>query len=308
MMKQSRQAGTMILAGAALLLLLLGVADGFQSRRAFVSPHFVSPSQNQVLQATIYNPSWEEENTGSSTSDLLEDTSSIYESSFPIPESLRDQSWTAPLSRLAAGYCNPGGLKIEHIAQVSVISASASRLDIEAVVCEEDSCVSLSVPVYLPKPCDADSEFEACILENIKTLDYTQLEAAARNQFATEAENRMATALHSTTVEFPEWWVHPFHIDLAKQCDSLVAILNEADFQNDLIHLVNTKLSDTLVGRAAVVAVGPAGLILRAIITPREEDGEQLIEMVEVPIAFAVTAADIESLRDAVLDCVEQFV
>lgn len=300
-MKQARGDKTMIALVTLLLYILSGIAlvGGFQGGRHRFAFGAVF-SRGHQLQATIFYPSWEDEDT---SSDLTEATTtdSTLSSSSEIPEFLSDQAWTAPLARLAAGYCRPGGLKIEKIEQVAVRAVEASQIDIEAIVCEQEGCVSLSVPVIFQDPCDPENNFADCVLKNIEALDQAQSNSVNNRVVMTEAEIAAAEALQCTaTVEYPDWWSPPGHIDLSKQCDALLHILNEADFQSDLVALARTewfKFENVTVRQAAAVAVGPAGLILRAV----SFDGD----MVELPIAFLESAADADSLREAVLDCVE---
>ena len=326
-----------LFAVCAIMLATAGVVvEGFQqssgtSRRAFIVASPQKPrwqTDEFALQATVYYPdSWtEEEGEEGNTlirSDLFGDSSGTAGTA-QIPEALSSRAWTAPLARLAAGHCRSGGLKMEHIEQVSVRAVAFSHVDIEAVVCEEDGCVSLSVPVAFEHPCEVPTStswggsgsgelFEDCILRNIQALDDAQLEAAKNRVFVTDDEIAASTALRSTEyVDFPSWWVHPsVSLDFSKECDSLLRILNEADFQGELLVLASSKLllllggvnfdeSAFAVREVAVVAVGPAGLVLRASTIYNNS-----AEMVEVPIAFAHTVSNPESLRDAVLDCIE---
>jgi hypothetical protein len=304
--------GTYLLLAAA----SVGGVEGFQRIHTMHSrrPAFVAAQEQRVvLHATTYY--WDNDNNNAEerSSDLFDSSSSS--SSYSVPEALSSATWTAPLARLAVGHCPPGtaGLKMEHIEQVAVRAVAGTHVDIEAIVCEDDGCVSLSVPVSFEQPCDLDKsldEFEDCVLKNIEALDRAQRDAAGNRVFVTEEEMAATAALRCTaTVELPQWWVPPVHIDLAKQCDSLLQILNEDDFAREVTELAKTQLAVLeggadffTVRQAAVVAVGPAGLILRA---STLYDGEDQAEMVEVPIAFVKIVMDAESLRNSVLDCVE---
>lgn len=275
------------------------------------------------LHATVYYPSADESALqGDDDGDFFETSAECAPSATPIPERLRSQAWTAPLARLAAAFCQTGALSVRHIEHVSVRAVDASHVDLEAVVCEADGCVSLSVPVTFAHPCDSENlngrDLEECILQNIIELDEycTQQQLAASStagsaRAGTEDEAVAAlAALRSTdNVEFPSWWVHSgSSIEFANGCDSLLQILNEHEFSTDLLKLVRTELlgdeeSRWIVHEAAAVAVGPAGLILRARLY--DDDDDIMSELVEIPVSFGAIASDTQSVRDAVLECVE---
>lgn len=269
------------------------------------------------LPATTYFPSdWTDEENADENGDNR-DASASTAAAAMIPEILSTKEWTAPLARLAAGHWDGGGLRMEHIEQVSVRAVAPSHVDIEAIVCEAEGCVSLSVPVPFAQPCDSiggsfGAKFEECILRNIQLLDDAQIQHAmnadGEDVDALLTEEEFAALRSSDNVEVPSWWQYPKTMAFARECDTLMNILNEPDFQTDLLALVKHEMRVLLendddgieLQRTAVAAVGPAGIALRAYALYNGD-----VEMVPVPVAFAEPVTDVTKMRDAVLDCVE---
>ena len=294
----------------AALLLSTDSADAFApgprqpARRAFV----VSSSTSSRLQGTIYYPDGSTEDDSS--------TSSLYENE---PETKRpvgivDPAMKGPLARLAAKH--QPGLKENQIDQINIIGCTNSHCDIEAVLCEDFGCVSLSVPVALLNPCLEDDAFADCVMENLNVLDQNlgTDNAEPASQADLEAHQRMLTELQNTNnVKYPKWWQHPDgDLQFAQQCESLVSILNEPDFAPDVMklvlrHVIVDPEDNLFIGEAAVVAVGPSGMIVRASAMVREEGGERakLVEMIQVPLQFDQKAETPEILREYVLSMVE---
>ena len=268
------------------------------------------------LQGVIYYPDGSTEDDSAS--------SILFEDSVPTikrPRGLESPAWNAPLARLAAKHA-PSGLDVTDIEQISIIGCTNSHCDIEAVVCEDDGCVSLSVPVALLNPCDGSEEsFDDCVMENLEKLDQNlsnELAAPVASSACSEedllAHERMLAELQTTTtVKYPKWWHYPTDsLELAQQSESLLHILNEPDFAPDVMKLVLRHIlldpgDNLFVGEAAVVAVGPAGIIVRFTAMVREENERaKLLEMIQIPLQFETLAMSPETLRDAVLDMVEE--
>jgi hypothetical protein len=196
-------------------------------------------------------------------------------------------------------------------------------VDIEAVVCENDGCVSLSVPVPFTQPCipsgnhpqQLDPNFEDCVIRNIQELDSVQLQKA----YMAKKDDQDAFVDSIDNIEYPSWWIYPgTSIEYAKECSALLGILNEPDFIPDIVTLVTKELRKMLsidvndastllqVQHAMAVAVGPSGMIFRVRALYYGQ-----VEVVDVPVSFitnGVVAApdnDPKALREAVLDCVE---
>jgi hypothetical protein len=288
--------------------------------------------------ATMYLPDdWVDDD------DTMNTDSTTMTSNPMIPQILQTPEWVAPLARLAAEYTkhmnNGIRVNVQQIEHVSVRNVASSHMDIEAIVCENDSCVSLSVPVPFTQPCvnnnndhhvssmsqhqprlQQDSNFEDCVIRNIKELDTIQLQQQALSPTTTDTTDIMITSIEN--IEYPSWWVYPGpSMEFTKECQVLLNILNEQEFTSDVLRLVTKGLYRMLnmdphntdgaksmlqVHTATAVAVGPAGIIFRV---NALYEGQN--EIVDVPIAFSsngllsVNEHDIKALREAVLNCVE---
>jgi hypothetical protein len=207
----------------------------------------------------------------------------------------------ATLARLAAAFATTENhhshfIPLQEIQQVQVLDVFPDHIDIEALICEQDRCVSLAVPVPFPHPCMSSDENDTtseCVLENLESLDVVarqtleQLEWEAANAYspqgfwvadatATATATAAAAAAATATIHYPSWWETPTrwednnnnnnnnnNNELTQECSLLCEILNE-DSQ-DLIPLVPPRLGyvvDPTV--VVVVAIGPAGMILAA--------------------------------------------
>jgi len=178
--------------------------------------------------------------------------------------------------------------------------------------------VSLSVPVALLNPCNDDEGFDDCVMENLEGLD-TQLNAASGSSTPAspedlEAHQRMINELlNPNTVKYPQWWQFPGDdLQLSQQAEQLLHIMNEPDFAPEVMkltlrHVLVDPGDNLFVGEAAVVAVGPSGMILRCTAMVREADNRaKLVEMIQVPLQFDSLAQTPDTLRDAVLAMVEE--
>jgi hypothetical protein len=296
------------------------------------------------LFGTIYYPD------GSASSEGSSDHDNGNSEGEDVPAPLKCPTTAPLLARLVATHApEQMGLALERINQVSVRSVQPSSVDIEALVCEDDGCVSVSVPVQLPNPCyrpttggssssssfdglsstDGGELFDSCILENLHALDQLQSAAAAGGGAVRLSPEEMARAerlhdeLHSPEVaELPRWWIPCTDLALSRQCESLRDLLNEPDFRHELRTMVirqvgaggddNSDDDDLKVGHAACVAIGTAGMVVRATAMSRGGDGggasstgNRVLGMFEVPVAFPTPAVEFDTIRNHVLDIVE---
>ena len=283
---------------ASLILVCLVV----ESATAFMRSVAFHPISFQPLQAIVFSvegePMWEEEEqrtleVSSQSSDLAEVIS-------------RDR--VATLARLAAAFSGPGqALDLTNINHVKVMCVEKSHIDIEAVVCDTESCVTLAVPVNFPFPC-SDEGLLDCILENIQILDeqagdrLREQESAAKNK---EEDDDVWKALRSTgEMDLPSWWeVRP---GMTEDCDQLCSLLNEEGFQAEIRALaiktlVDNGETDFDVRKAAIAAVCPSGVHLRAHTKGMHKDQHEIVDLL---LPFAQSAIDAETLRSAVLNAV----
>lgn len=283
--------------------------------------HPITTTRTSPLAAVVYGLSDDDADADYDSSYLSSYSASVLDRK--VPSSLFSPDWTAPLARLATAH-STNALDIEQIHHVSVGRVDAAQLDIEAIVCERDDCVSLSVPVELPQPCTdtvSEESFEQCIVENLAVLDQANQKALAENKvFASEEDVELATRVHEelTTfdgIEYPDWWVENSEAafetaeDIQKECTALCSILNEADFQPDLMQLVSSRCvfqeENIRPGQVYVLQIGLAGMIVRA--TALQNNGADLLGITEIPIPYNSNPASCsESLRECVLNLVEQ--
>jgi hypothetical protein len=216
-----------------------------------------------------------------------------------IKQTLRSPAWKAPLALIASAY-HPG-LLVENIREISVGTVDDTHLDVEALVCKGDAaddCVTVKVPVDFPTSCFGAEDASKCILDNIQQLSDLIKAEGESGLFPTEKtllerERLLKEVVSPRFLEYPTWWETP--VVLAGACNTLRSVLNDAECQPQLQRLFrkNSSKAQRLV-RAALVAVGPCGVIMRALDTKNQ--------LHEVPIAFAVPATDAGRLRSAVLE------
>jgi hypothetical protein len=279
------------------------------------------------LLARIYGPSGglEDEDETDTTNSLSSSTSSSSDINSALVDFLSHDRITA-LARLAVAFAPPGhALDLRDVQHVQVLRVDENHIDIQAVVCEQDGCVTLQVPVSFPHPCSAADELQECIMGNLGELD-VQAETFLRTiewkesnyEDVQAGQREWQVLLETDDLHFPEWWVHPETREMRGECESVRNLLNEDGFLAEICAITGMALaesdavistddghadtSDWTVEQAAVAAVGPAGLLIRAA-TQRLELSEETDtrRIVEVPISFGATANNVSDLRAAVL-------
>jgi hypothetical protein len=232
------------------------------------------------------------------------------------------KNFVASLARLAVAFSPPDrALRLKNIEKVQVLDMDEKHLDIEAVLCENEECITLSVPVSFPSPCNAGSSLDSlseCIYDNINALDFeaTRMVEKFRHDMdnfeAYRAEERRYNDLsRSHDFELPHWWVNPIG-ELIAECEFLKKLLNEDEFSKDLRGLACRTMSAVLgedfdVQQAAVAVIGPAGLVIRANYADEILLGKTTsdLETAELPISFQTAARNPGELRELVLRTVE---
>jgi hypothetical protein len=283
------------------------------------------------LWARIYGPSGdvEEEEENENTNSLFSTSSSSSENKNSALMDFLSHDRITALARLAVAFAPPGhALDLRDVEHVQVLRVDENHIDIQAVVCEQDGCVTLQVPVTFPHPCFAGDELQECIMGNLGELE-VQAETFLRtiewkesNYEEVEAEQREWQVLLATDdLHLPVWWVHPETREMSAECQSVRNLLNEEGFLAEIRALTEMALTESdavistddghadtsnwTVEQAAVAAVGPAGLLIRAA-TQRFELFEEAENrrIVEVPVSFGATANNVSDLRAAVLGAV----
>lgn len=219
----------------------------------------------------------------------------------------------ASLARLAVAF-SPQGLKLKHLEDVHVLEVNSTHVDLEVVVCENDNCITLEVPVLLAHHCPVEQEMDDCVLDNLEEMDLEasriirQIEWDESHHEEMEDMRRQLLALQSTDdLHYPDWWTASGSLDT--ECQSMRRLLNEEDFVSEVKALAMQALGfetvEWMVEQVAVAAVGPSGLLLRA--TAKEVkifDEESSLQLLEIPIAFTEKVLDVEALNSAVLGAV----
>ena len=249
----------------------------------------------------------------------------------PVGIALAESIQTKPdkigtLARLAVAFSPPERrIELDAIEDVHIMCVNERSIELEAVLCESHGCVSLYVPISFPHDCGptaTDEILENCVLDN---LHYLELEAdnvlssmIQAKKAAAEIENNdvlreLEQQLYSSTemARYPNWWVAPENNqELVAECDNDRRLLNDAEFQNDVLGLARKGLEALGLGgqytvrKAVVTEVGPAGLCLRCICDFLQANGSSSsgAVLMDVPLPFGgEPRRDPESLRAAIL-------
>lgn len=300
-----------------------------QQRRAYVP----IPIAVTIFPSFESSASDSSSSSSSSTSDM---TTGSIGCSNPMEDTWLFQSpiWTAPLARLAAalGHVQKGA----SITQVRVVSCDASHLDLEAVVCEQEQCVSLHIPVDFVHPCYSqelnDQEYEACLMDNLEQLNNQQslpVSTEQRESYTSRTASTVRTNGKDLNdhIQLPDWWVYSESVSLAKECDKLRELLNRDDFRNDLVDLWDRnnpkqqqeqsrqqQQSPWMINTVRVARIGLAGIVLQqqqpypAATSGSSEITSGTADTPYLALPFHVLApvSNANDLREAVLTMMEQ--
>mmetsp|Transcript_34212 Transcript_34212/g.50300 ORF Transcript_34212/g.50300 Transcript_34212/m.50300 type:complete len:328 (-) Transcript_34212:95-1078(-) len=212
------------------------------------------------------------------------------------------------LARLAAAFSPPErAIDLKDIENVNLICVSEKHIEIEAVLCEENDCVRLLVPIEFPHDCGndaSDTVLEKCVLDNLAYLDLEADSLVVNSE--TEEEDDVSLEELSNVFSYPSWWVSPEgNDDILVECDTVKRLLSDPEFQ-DATNALARKGLEALgiediyeINKAFIAAVGPAGLCLKARASSRS-DGEAVV--LDVPLPFGgEPRLDPELIRAAVL-------
>lgn len=324
------------------LIILFQACIGMISRKhhnitkAF-SPSLLKQHRTQhdnfvLLQATIYYPDESSEDGSAATFMKQEFCTNNFDvskelsfSSYHLADLLsRDPDNTSTLARIASAFSPPGYMiDLTNINDVRCLNVDNTHLEIEAVVCDNNECSSLLIPVNFPQECNLEYELEECVLNNVEVLDKqgNELIQERTHVFGDETEAQKAYEvfklisgsdyLQSNPTAFPEWWVPPTSSDDIAECDMIEKLLNEADWQLEMRGLCKQLLQDSSsdeVQLARVKAIGPAGMILEANVSLGGKSiddfgGVNNVAIVDVPVMFPGDG-DATNIREHVLNIV----
>ena len=115
----------------------------------------------------------------------------------------------------------------------------------------------------------------------------------------------------NTGIHFPSWWISAHMTpECARACAEMLDLVQQADFAEDVQKLAQQQhrrrsqhaATTNHIQHASVVAVGPAGIIVRVV--QEESPQQQQPNIQDIPIPFANSANTVASLRQAVLQTV----
>eukprot|EP00814_Leptocylindrus_danicus_P000048 CAMPEP_0116025532 /NCGR_PEP_ID=MMETSP0321-20121206/13123_1 /TAXON_ID=163516 /ORGANISM="Leptocylindrus danicus var. danicus, Strain B650" /LENGTH=313 /DNA_ID=CAMNT_0003497781 /DNA_START=91 /DNA_END=1032 /DNA_ORIENTATION=+ len=232
-----------------------------------------------------------------------------------------DPSRMAQLAKLAVAFSpEQTKLSLRNVEYVTVLAVDADHMELEAVVCEDDGCITVFVPVRFPWSCGdgVGGVMEECVLNTVNDLD-AQVQLSTSDYEPNNDHTNVFRYVDQHVVDvddieeqivYPDWWVHA-HDALWDECDNLRRILNEDNFQNEvkaLVYYAHEMLEETArfeLKKVKVMAVGPAGLLFRA--KAMEENSDNISGssiLLEVPFSFGGTFTCGDQLRSAVLGAI----
>lgn len=210
------------------------------------------------------------------------------------------------------------GIGIQDIERVEVTCVRENQIELEAILCENLGCVSLSVPIKFPNECsDGNWVDSGCVVQNLKVLDSQAESFLETTSSGLGLEDLTGVDLDelcllNEKVVLPSWWIPPECDEtLAADCDSIRSLLNEDEFHRDIVALAQDGLQhhavgqngDYLVQKARVAAVGPAGICLKVAALYRY--GGDNLQYMDVVYPFGgEPVRDVESLRAVVLGAI----
>lgn len=218
-------------------------------------------------------------------------------------------------ARLAVTHAPQGHAPtLSDIERVEITSVDEHHLEMCAVICEDDGCVTIFESIDFPKYCGSD-DMEECVLDNIFELDMQaqdQLREIERNggqRQLTDEEIEERNALYSDArIVLPSWWV-PAGSFMQEECETLKKLLNEDRFQTEVNALARKGL-DVMDGghlltvlNTAVAVVGPAGFYFRAKTERTNQILDEGTSIIDIPLSFSngVVAENSSDLRSNAL-------
>eukprot|EP00521_Asterionellopsis_glacialis_P007732 CAMPEP_0195282938 /NCGR_PEP_ID=MMETSP0707-20130614/1648_1 /TAXON_ID=33640 /ORGANISM="Asterionellopsis glacialis, Strain CCMP134" /LENGTH=339 /DNA_ID=CAMNT_0040342017 /DNA_START=81 /DNA_END=1100 /DNA_ORIENTATION=- len=300
-------------------------------RVSFVHPQRQLSSSSSSLSVLIYG--WDENDEECAVTDSINDYDMGGESpavcsavGIALAESIsQNQDRVGTLARLACAFSpSDKTLDLKDIEHVHLVCVSEKHIEIEAVLCEDHNCVSLFVPIEFPHDCGQnvpDTYLEKCVLDNLEYLDVEaeslvvkSLEKNNKNGQEEHVDNEGHTLLLSVEelsrdFAYPTWWVSPdVKPDLVEECDTISRLLHNDEFKDSVNGLARKGLEALgmqdayKIHQAVAVAVGPAGICLKAQGSYLLDSSQNSDVVLDIPLPFGGEARfDADSLRAAVL-------
>jgi hypothetical protein len=229
------------------------------------------PSVTTPLRALIYG--WDDGDDDDSTP---VETSFRYETELAqcsvegvaVAESIvYDPDRLGSLARLAVAFSPPErALQLDQIERVDVLCVSQKHIDLQAVICEDGGCVTLAVPIKFPKACDVGSHLEGCVIRHLEEFDTSSVQPSSPAQLGAADEINAPFDMNAR-IEYPSWWEAATSYEMVSECEDMVSILNEEEFQPEVLALVQEAIQKDGQGLVPTVAkvhsVGPAGFCFK---------------------------------------------
>lgn len=192
------------------------------------------------------------------------------------------------LSRLASSLCHA---ELKSIENIMVTKVTPTEVEMQVISCDQETCVSIFVPLLLPEVCDDEATFEECVVANVKTLDSR---VAAQN---VRVEQPLVSAKYTILCaeeDKPKWWVDAVDGEMKRACADTRDILN-GEFVGEVVRLAQ-RLAGRAVVSAQIVRLGPAGIMLSAM---TDDDRPTTLDL-----AFPSVCEDAKSLQRTILGTV----
>jgi hypothetical protein len=228
-----------------------------------------------------------------------------------LAQELSNAKHQGALARLAAAFCPDGhGIDLLHLTSVSVMEVDEKHLDIQTVICDDMGCVTVQVPIEFPEMCSNVYD-EECILHQLEELDHIAEAMLQKRHDDQEKDNARTEWLQqlqsSDDDDYPSWWTNSFW--LAEDCLFMRRLLDGPDFTEEVKALAYAALPpdvcDWIVDHVVIRQVGPAGILMRALILKYDfgvEDNEA--KLINLSLRYDSVVDSVEGLRREVLNLV----
>jgi hypothetical protein len=278
-----------------------------------------------------------------SSSSTSTTTSSSDSSSSLVSFLSESSSWSDSLARLACAFAPPGHeIHPSDLTSAQVICVDDHHIEISAVICDTEACVTVAVPVDFPNDCPVDNLYNNhnnCVMENLQRLDERATELIRHQEWNRDhAEeqllqtNNEEPSLQEDEIDLPSWWVSPTTTaifqdgrSMVDECQNVKDLLNEQEFYQDLVAMATRTCTELYpldsfrLMQTAVSMVGPAGMMVRAHVKLEgggfgnnggfgtdndDDDSSSSLLVVDLPVLFSRQVGTVEDLRACVLGVV----
>jgi len=216
-----------------------------------------------------------------------------------------DPNRLGSLARLAVAFSpKDRSLQLDQIERVEILCVSQKHIDLQAIICEGGGCLSLAVPILFPKACDMDAQLEGCVVSHLADLDENSASTVLAH-VQVEASGHASWDM-GASIDYPVWWIPPTSPEVVSECQSMCTILNEDEFQPEVLALVKEAMKNDWSGytanEAKVARICPAGFCFKANATAV---GSPAVRVLDVFSPFpGAPKSSVDELRAAILGTV----